>query len=87
MAMTQRVELAVVTFLHCRTCVTRREPEQLQIGLSPSGLLIWCKACDQQVAHFKPDELMHQLSRQNSGVCLCEPCKARARANERGVAH
>lgn len=46
-------------FIWCRTCmlIPGRVTPVLEIGITKTGLQIWCKRHDVEVAHFSPAEL------------------------------
>ena len=64
-------------YAHCRTCHASKPANQspsdwcrLDCGLTDTGLLVWCKRCKKEVAHFTPDALADFIA---NGRCACCP--------------
>lgn len=62
--------------LHCRACMagkpinqSPREWSRLAAGLSDSGILVYCKRCKKEVAHFTPEQLAEQLQTARCDCC------------------
>lgn len=63
-------DLEVHTHAHCRGCMEGRQTERTQVGLSSTGLVIYCKKHG-LIAHFSPDQLREQLAK--GPQCACCP--------------
>ena len=57
------VPLLIKTYLHCQQCLDHkdltqspREVQALEIGITADGVQVWCRTCDQNVAHFRMQE-------------------------------
>ncbi len=64
-------------FAHCKACMATKPANQspsdwvrLDCGLTDTGLLVWCKRCRKEVAHFTPGALADFIT---NGRCACCP--------------
>jgi hypothetical protein len=68
------MENQIELYMHCSKCVRQcpagtspRQYAALEIGRTKTGLQIWCKRHDEEVAFFPMDF-------EDSGPCECEKC-------------
>lgn len=55
-------------FLHCMTCLTKKQLEDLDFGLDKDGIpTVYCNRCKRTVARLTPEILNEVLSR----GCAC----------------
>lgn len=53
----------ITVYMHCRRCVERKQsPPRIDVGLTSSGLLLWCERHDEPIAHITPDQLRDLLA-------------------------
>ncbi len=67
---------AIQLYCACRNCektrprkMSRCEYSRLDIGMTATGLQVWCRRCELEVGHFTPEALRSQL-----GDARCECC-------------
>lgn len=68
----------ILTFFHCAAC-RRQIPvnesmekwTRVNVGLTPTGLSVWCTRHRMEVVHFTPDELQKVLAEPTA--CRCCP--------------
>lgn len=65
-------------FAHCRACAVQKPANQsmsewarLDVGMTATGLLVWCKRCRKEVVHFTPDGLREMIA--DHPQCACCP--------------
>ncbi len=68
---------AIRLFCGCRNCEKTRPRKQsaqeysrLDVGLTATGLQVWCRRCDLEVAHLTPELLAEQML---TARCHCCP--------------
>lgn len=56
-------ENEIVRFLHCKKCLEEmpvgaspKEFQDIQVGLTQTGVMVWCKRHDIEVTHIKFNE-------------------------------
>lgn len=65
----------IVRFMWCRQCAVGTGKPQLEVGLTRTGIQVWCKRHEMNVAHLTPDEISAFLAHPPD----CECCKAEPR--------
>ncbi len=62
----------------CRNCEARRPANQsrqdwsrLDVGLTDTGMQVWCRRCRMQVAHFTPQDIQEWID--DPPGCDCCP--------------
>lgn len=61
----------IVSFVHCRECVRSGEKSQLEVGMTPHGVQVWCRRHNLHVVHWTAADLESLLAHPPG----CEHCK------------
>jgi hypothetical protein len=56
-------------YFHCRRCVLAGSASQIEVGLTSTGLQVWCRLHQMEVGSFTPKQLAEQLL-----TARCECC-------------
>lgn len=57
------------SFARCKKCVTDGKRADIEAGLTPYGLQIWCKRHNINVFHFTIEELKEQIKTPKCACC------------------
>ncbi len=64
------------SYFHCKACMTGNQTERLEVGLTPTGILVCCKKHG-VVGGFTPAQLTAEIQRGPR----CECCPGGAHSN------
>lgn len=64
------------TFLNCRKCVEERKAPNIEVGITPTGIKVWCCEHQMEIVELTPWQLQEKVDR----GAHCDQC-------EQGVPH
>jgi hypothetical protein len=70
----------IVGYLHCAQCIRRKRKPNVEVGVTPHGIQVWCRNCDLEVAHLSVGDIEDLMARAREGH-VCDECEAKAKGN------
>jgi hypothetical protein len=59
------------SYLHCAQCIKEDEAPDIEVGITPNGIQVWCKNHNINVAVLKPSDLRKMIKQ----GAVCDACK------------